>query len=66
MTHPVYYTAETSATARGFVGLVKDARTDAVLLRTSLVWPTAHEAITTARNLWATRAMRIRNAMEVA
>jgi len=66
MKQPICYAAEQSATVSGFVGLVKDARTDAVLLRTSLVWPTAHEAITAARNLWATRAMRIRNAMEVA
>jgi hypothetical protein len=66
MHQKLYYAAEPSATTRGFIGQVKDAVTDQVLLRTSLAFPTIHEAITAARNLWATRAMRIRQAQEVA
>ena len=59
---PISYAAEQSATTQGFVGQVKDAATDAVLLRTAITYPTVHEAITAARNLWAVRSVRIRNA----
>lgn len=61
----ISYAAEQSATQQGFVGQVKDAATDATLLRTAIAYPTAHEAITAARNLWAVRAVRIRNAARV-
>ena len=61
----LFYTAEESATVAGWIGQVKDAATDAVLARTHHAFPTVHEAITAARNLWSTRAMRIRQAQGV-
>lgn len=56
MTHPVYFTSEPSATARGHVGQVVDAETHHVLLRTGLVYTQPYEAEFAAKRLWEGRA----------
>ena len=62
MTHTVYYTAETSATTRGFVGLVIDANTHRTLQRTHLVYPAIPWAMLSAQRLWEGRAAKLAQA----
>jgi hypothetical protein len=56
MTHPVYYTAEPSATQRGFVGIVICSQTHRTLQRTALVYAAKDWAVMAAQRLWGGRA----------
>lgn len=66
MNHPIYFTSELSATARGHVGQVVDAETQRVILRTHLIYTTASEAKLAARNMWLIRPAKLHAAREVA
>ena len=66
MNHPIYFTSELSATARGHVGQVVDAETQRVILRTHLIYTSPSEAKLAARNMWLSRPRVIHNAQEVA
>jgi len=62
----VYFTAEQSATARGFVGLVIDAETHATIFRTHLTYPSVAWAALAAERMWKARPAKLQAAMEVA
>jgi hypothetical protein len=64
--HPTYFTAEPSAMQRGFVGLVVDAETHRIILRTPLTYTDSSEAKLAARNLWLSRPAKLHAAREVA
>lgn len=62
MTHPVYYTAESSATAKGFVGLVIDADSHATVYRTLNAYPSVAWAILAAEREWEGRGAKLAQA----
>lgn len=66
MNHPIYFTSELSATARGHVGQVVDAETQRVILRTHLIYTSPSEAKLAARNMWLSRPAKLHAAREVA
>ena len=62
----IYFTAEQSATARGFVGLVIDAATKATIYRTHLTYATPEQAEIAAKRMWLARPAKLHAAQEVA
>lgn len=62
MTHPVYYFAESSATTKGFVGLVIDAQSHATVQRTHLAYPAIPWAMLAARRMWEGRGAKLAQA----
>lgn len=53
--HDIYFIADQSATARGWVGLVIDSATHRVITRTPTVYVSAALARTAARWMWQRR-----------
>jgi hypothetical protein len=55
----IYYYAEESATAKGFVGQVIDSESHKVILRTANAYPSIVWAMEAARKMWEGRHDRI-------